>query len=135
MRADKLSTYVLYLWLFSCFIAIVPLVYSFLLFDEFHRSGLRKLIGAAISLIIPTTGLAFSRMLVDREPSRRHIRKHLIPVVYLGVVSAPFAIFITSLVYVLDQVPNNTKLFDDASLILPVSTAAMFYVFGVAIKE
>ena len=135
MRADILSSRVLYLWLISCAISLVPLVYDFFFGPITNRIHIRPLINAAIAIIIPTTGLAFSQLLVDQESSRRHIKKHLVPIVIIGVVSAPFAIFITNLVYVLDQVPEGATLFKDASLIIPISTAAMFYVFGVAMKE
>ena len=135
MRADKLSTYVLYLWILSCAVALLPLTVSFFVLEELLRPDIRNLAGSAVSLIIPTTGLAFSRLLVDQTPSQRQIRKHLIPVVILGVISAPLAIFTTSFLYLFDKVPTEARLFEDASLIIPISTAAMFYVFGVAMKE
>lgn len=135
MRADTLSTYVLYIWLLASALAMLPLVYWVFFGEEILRDDYRHLIKSAISLIIPTTGLAFSKLLVDQRPSQRHVRKNLLPVIFLGVVSAPAAILVTSLVYRFDQVPPDAKLFEDASLIIPISTAAMFYVFGVAMKE
>lgn len=135
MRADKLSAYVLYLWLLASAIALLPFLFEFLKADDFDRVHIRKLMGTAISLVIPTTGLAFSRLLVDQTPSRRKIRKNMIAIIFLGVVSAPIAILATTLLYLINGVPADATPFHDASLIIPISTAAMFYVFGVAMKE